>query len=331
MNKPRASKYIFWTTAIFLILPLLVLLFYSFNESRSFTWTGFSFIWYEKLFNESAQLWQAVNNSLIVALVSSLIATVIGSLGAIAINWYKFFFKPYATALSFLPLVLPEIVLGVSILVFFNMIGLPLGMVSVIIANSLIVALVSSLIATVIGSLGAIAINWYKFFFKPYATALSFLPLVLPEIVLGVSILVFFNMIGLPLGMVSVIIAHTTFTLPFVLLMVMARLSEFDFSIIEASRDLGATELQTLLRVIIPISMPGIISGFLTAFTLSLEDFVVTLFVAGPGSSTLPLYIFSAIRFGVTPTINAFSVLLIAVTVLLAVSVHRLFKYLIKA
>jgi spermidine/putrescine transport system permease protein len=111
----------------------------------------------------------------------------------------------------------------------------------------------------------------------------------------------------------------------------MARLSEFDFSIIEASRDLGATELQTLLRVIIPISMPGIISGFLTAFTLSLEDFVVTLFVAGPGSSTLPLYIFSAIRFGVTPTINAFSVLLIAVTVLLAVSVHRLFKYLIKA
>ena len=258
MNKPRVSKYIFWTTAIFLILPLLVLLFYSFNESRSFTWTGFSFIWYEKLFNESAQLWQAVNNSLIVAIVSSLIATVIGSLGAIAINWYKFFFKPYATALSFLPLVLPEIVLGVSILVFFNM-------------------------------------------------------------------------IGLPLGMVSVIIAHTTFTLPFVLLMVMARLSEFDFSIIEASRDLGATELQTLLRVIIPISMPGIISGFLTAFTLSLEDFVVTLFVAGPGSSTLPLYIFSAIRFGVTPTINAFSVLLIAVTVLLAVSVHRLFKYLIKA
>ncbi len=249
---------VFWITAIFLMLPLLVLLLYSFNAGRSFTWTGFSLVWYEKLFTESGQLWQAV--------------------------W-----------------------------------------------NSVIVAVVSSLVSTVIGSLGAIGINWYRFSYKPYTTSLSFLPLVLPEIVLGVSILVFFNMIGLPLGMVSVIIAHTTFTLPFVLLMVMARLSEFDFSIIEASRDLGATEFQTLVRVIIPISMPGILSGFLTAFTLSLEDFVVTLFVSGPGSSTLPLYIFSAIRFGVTPTINAFSVLLILVTVALAVSAQRLLKYLIKA
>lgn len=258
MNKPHLSRMVFWGTSIFLMLPLLVLLLYSFNAGRSFTWTGFSWVWYEKLFTESAQLWQAV--------------------------W-----------------------------------------------NSFIVAVTSSIMSTLIGSLGAIGINWYRFFYKPYTTGLSFLPLVLPEIVLGVSILVFFNMIGLPLGMISVIIAHTTFTLPFVLLMVMARLSEFDFSIIEASRDLGATELQTLVRVIIPISMPGIMSGFLTAFTLSLEDFVVTLFVSGPGSSTLPLYIFSAIRFGVTPTINAFSVLLILVTVALAVSAQRLLKYLIKA
>lgn len=258
MNEPRVSRWIFWSTVVFLVLPLLVLTLYSVNAGRTFTWTGFSLIWYEKLFTESGQLWQAVSNSLIVAVVSSLVATLIGSLGAIGINWYRFVFRPYATALSFLPLVLPEIVMGVSILVFFNM-------------------------------------------------------------------------IGLPLGMFSVIVAHITFTLPFVLLMVMARLSEFDFSIIEASRDLGATEWQTLVRVIIPISMPGILSGFLTAFTLSLEDFVVTLFVSGPGSSTLPLYIFSAIRFGVTPTINAFSVLLILVTVALAVSAQRLLKYLVKA
>jgi len=257
VKKPFLSRLVFWMTVFFLFLPLFVLLLYSFNEGKSFTWSGFSLTWYEKLFTSSRELWDAVGKSLIIALTSSLAATIIGTLGAIGINWYKFFFKKYTQVVSFMPLVLPEIIVGVSILIFFNMI---------------------------------------KF----------------------------------PLGMMSVFVAHVSFTVPFVLLMVMARLAEFDFSIIEASRDLGATELQTLFKVIIPISMPGIVSGFLTAFTLSLEDFVVTFFVAGPGSSTLPLYIYSAIRFGVTPTINALSVIIILATVLLALSAKRFFKYIVK-
>jgi spermidine/putrescine transport system permease protein len=108
---------------------------------------------------------------------------------------------------------------------------------------------------------------------------------------------------------------------------VLARLEEFDFSIIEAARDLGACERQTLFKVILPISMPGIISGFLTAVTLSLEDFVITFFVTGPGATTLPLYVYSAIRFGVSPVINALSVVMILGTVLLSWSMRNFLKY----
>jgi spermidine/putrescine transport system permease protein len=107
----------------------------------------------------------------------------------------------------------------------------------------------------------------------------------------------------------------------------MARLEEFDFSIIEAAYDLGAREIDTLMKVIIPISSPGIISGFLMAVTLSLEDFVITFFVAGPGSSTLPLHVYSMIRFGVSPVINALSVIIIAGTILLAFSTKNIVKY----
>jgi len=107
----------------------------------------------------------------------------------------------------------------------------------------------------------------------------------------------------------------------------MARLDEFDFSIIEAAHDLGASELQTLFRVTVPICMPGIISGFLTAVTISLEDFVITYFVGGPGSSTLPVYIYSAIRFGVSPVINALSVVMILGTVALTFLLRNFLKY----
>ncbi|MFP4376710.1 MAG: ABC transporter permease, partial [Spirochaetales bacterium] len=114
------------------------------------------------------------------------------------------------------------------------------------------------------------------------------------------------------------------------LLIVLARLEEFDYSIIEAARDLGAKERQTLTRVIVPIAMPGIVSGFLTAFTLSLEDFVITFFVSGPGSTTLPLFVYSMIRFGVSPVINALSVVIIAATVLLVLVARRFVKYIVR-
>ena len=109
----------------------------------------------------------------------------------------------------------------------------------------------------------------------------------------------------------------------------MARLEEFDFSIIEAAYEMGAREIDTLLKVIIPISFPGILSGFLMAVTLSLEDFVITFFVAGPGSSTLPLHVYSMIRFGVSPVINALSVIIIAGTIALALSTKNIYKYII--
>ena len=193
--------------------------------------------------------------------------------------------------------------------------------------NSIFIALTSAVTAMVIGTLGAIGVNWYRFKSRNYVQTISFLPMILPEIIIGVSLAIFFAGVGLRLGLLTIYIAHTTFNLPFVFLMVMARLDEFDFSIIEASRDLGANETQTLFRVTIPICMPGIVSGFLTAVTISLEDFVVTYFVSGPGSSTLPLYIYSAIRFGVSPVINALSVVMIFGTVILTYLLRNFLKY----
>ena len=248
------SQTMFIATIGFLFLPLFVLILYSFNSSKGMGWTGFSLVWYEKLFFNSQDLWRAFGNSAIIALASAATATVIGTLGAIGVNWYDFKIKKYIQGITFLPMILPEIIIGVSLLIFFA----------------------------------------------------------------GV---------GLKLGLFTIYIAHTTFNLPFVYLMVMARLDEFDHSIIEAAHDLGANERQTLCKVIIPMSMPGIVSGFLTAVTLSLEDFVITFFVSGPGSTTLPLYVYSAIRFGVSPVINALSVIMILGTVVLAFSLRNFLKY----
>jgi spermidine/putrescine transport system permease protein len=249
------SQTVFIVTIIFLFLPLLVLILYSFNDSTSMHWNGFSLRWYERLLS-SRELWRAFGNSLVVAVTSAATATVIGTIGAIGVNWYRFKLRGYVQTISFLPMILPEIIIGVSLSIFFA--GL-----------------------------------------------------------------------GIPLGLLTIYIAHTTFNLPFVFLMVMARLDEFDFSIIEAAHDLGASEKQTLFKVTLPICMPGIMSGLLTAITLSLEDFVITFFVAGPGSSTLPIFIYSAItrRGGVTPVISALSVVMILGTVALTTLLRNFLKY----
>nr|AGS53289.1 spermidine putrescine ABC transporter permease component potC [uncultured bacterium contig00013] len=195
--------------------------------------------------------------------------------------------------------------------------------------NSIIIAVSSGLTATVIGTLGAIGVNWYRFRLRSYVQTISFLPMILPEIIIGVSLVIFFASVGIPLGLFTIYVAHTTFNLPFVFLLVMARLNEFDFSIIEAAQDLGATERETLMKVTVPVCMPGIISGFLTAVTLSLEDFVITFFVAGPGSSTLPIFIYSAItrRGSVTPVISALSVVMIIGTVILTYMLRNFLKH----
>ena len=240
-------------TLIFLFLPLVVIAVYSFNPGKGSEITGFSLVRYEKLLYDSRELWVALENSFIIALSSAALATVLGTLAAIGINWYKFRGKIYIQTISFLPMVLPEVIIGVSMLIFFS----------------------------------------------------------------G---------IGMKLGMMTIFIAHTTFCLPFVFLMVLARLDEFDFSIIEAAHDLGATERQTMIKVIIPAIMPGIFSGFLMAVTMSLEDFVITFFVSGPGSTTLPLYVYSMIRFGVSPVINALSFVMILVTMIIAFFLRNFLK-----
>lgn len=245
-NNPLSfSKAVLFLTLLFLFIPLFVIIIYSFNESKGAEFTKPSLIWYKKLLFDSKDLWSAL-------------------------------------------------------------------------ANSLIVAFSSAAVSTILGTMASIGINWYKFPGKKFIGILTYLPMVLPEVIIGISMLIFFSGIKLPLGLFTVFAAHTTFCLPFVFLMVNARIDEFDYSIIEAAHDLGATEFQTMIKVSVPSIMPGIISGFLMAVTMSLEDFVITFFVSGPGSTTLPLYVYSMIRFGVSPVINALSFVLIAFTCIVA-------------
>lgn len=198
--------------------------------------------------------------------------------------------------------------------------------------RSIIIALTSSIFSVIIAVLGAIGIKWYNFKFKSYIKILNYIPLIIPDLIIGVSLLLFFNMnfAKVPLGMITIFIAHTTFNIPFSLFIIMSRLSEFDFSIIEASRDLGASECQTLTKVVIPTMIPGILSAFLMSLTLSLDDFVITSFVTGTNSDTLPIQIYSMLKFGVKPTINALSTILILGTLILALSSRKLQKYMLK-
>jgi spermidine/putrescine transport system permease protein len=131
---------------------------------------------------------------------------------------------------------------------------------------------------------------------------------------MGISLLMAFVAVGVPLGLFTIFLAHVTFCVSYVAMTVLGRLQDFDFSVIEAARDLGASPWQSTRRVLLPMLMPGIVAGALLAFTLSVDDFVITFFVAGPGSTTLPLRIYSMIKYGAPPMINALSTLLLVVT-----------------
>lgn len=173
--------------------------------------------------------------------------------------------------------------------------------------NSLIIASVSTLVATVIGTLAALALQRYSFRGKTVSEATLYIPVIIPEVVMGIALLAFFVQVGIGLGLLTITLAHIAFNIPFVTLVVRARLHGFDRAIEEAAMDLGANELTTFWRVTLPTIMPGVLSGALLAFTLSLDDYVITYFTAGPGSTTLPLRIFSMVRFAVTPEVNALS------------------------
>ncbi|MBU8879280.1 ABC transporter permease subunit [Bacillus sp. FJAT-29790] len=189
---------------------------------------------------------------------------------------------------------------------------------------SLTVGLISTVIATMLGTLVAVGMYRYRFRGKGIIDAMLYVPLVMSEIVMGIALLAFFSMVEIPLGMGTLLIAHITFSIPFVVVVVNARLKGFDQSIEEASRDLGASEWQTFRLITLPILGPAIAASAMLAFTVSIDDVIVSFFVAGPASTTLPLQIFSMVRHGVTPEINALSTLMLAVTLTFVIIAQRL-------
>lgn len=239
----------------FLYAPILVLMFFSFNSSKSTqSWTGFSTEWYRALLTDQT-IHDAFRTSMIVGVTATLIATVIGTLTALALTRHNFRGQTFADSTIYAATVMPEIVVGVSLLVFFVAVFLPLGV---------------------------------------------------------------------ELGIVTIVIAHVAFTVSFVTIVVRARLAGMDESLEEAAQDLGAGPVTTFVRVTLPLILPGVMAGALLAFTLSFDDFVITFFVSGVGSSTLPLKIYSMIKFGVTPVINALSTVVLVVTMILIFGGSRL-------
>lgn len=189
--------------------------------------------------------------------------------------------------------------------------------------NSLLVGFITTVVATAIGTMTAMAMDRYRFKMRTTFDANLYLPIVIPEIVMGISLLLFFNQALFPFlqnvfgirattGLHTITISHIAFDIPFVYVIVRARLADFDRSLEEAAADLGADEWQTFKRVTLPLLMPGIIGGALMAFTLSLDDYLITVFTKGVQEQTMPLYIYSLVRKGVTPEINALSTVLLA-------------------
>ncbi|EJO5347433.1 extracellular solute-binding protein [Clostridium botulinum] len=242
---------------VFLYLPILVLVVFSFNKSKlNATFTGFTLDWYKNLINNT-QILEALKNSLIIAFVSTVFAVIIGTLAAIGMYRYKFKGK-----------------------------------------NAM--------------------------------EGLLYIPVVIPEIVMGISMLAFFSSLNLSAGLVTLILAHITFCISYVIIVVRARLDGFDASLEEAAQDLGATPWQTLTKITLPVISPGIISGALLAFTLSLDDVIISFFAAGPDSNTLPLKIYSMVKFGVTPEINALSTVMMVFTLSIVIIAEGMRRNMLK-
>lgn len=190
--------------------------------------------------------------------------------------------------------------------------------------NSLIVGVVSTAIATVLGTLVALALGRHRFPGEGATRQLLYLPVIIPEIVLGAALVTFFGVLAFRLSLVTVVIAHVVFCVSYVAIVVRARLAGFDRSLEEAALDLGASPRATFFRVTLPLLAPGIVAGALLSFTISIDDYVITSFVAGVGATTLPLQIYSMLKVGVTPEVNAVSTLILGVTVVLIAVAQRL-------
>lgn len=229
---------------LFLYLPIVILVIFSFNVSRYATaWRGFTLHWYTTLFTDEA-IGAALRNSLIAAGGSTLVSTVFGTMVALAMERYNF--------------------------------------------------------------RGKLAFD-----------ALLYLPIIIPDLAMAVMLLLFFVLSHTQLGLITITISHVAFNISFVAVVVRARLAYFDITVEEAAQDLYANEWQTFYRITLPLIMPGILGGALLAFTLSIDDFVIAFFVAGPGSTTLPLRVYSMVKMGVTPEINALSSMMLIASMLL--------------
>ena len=239
----------------FLYLPLVIVVVYSFNDSRlNAEWVGFTLDWYRKLFVDEEMLTAA--------------------------------------------------------------------------ANSLLIGSVASLVSTVLGTMAGFAMYRYRLRLLPI---LVLTPIAIPEILMGVSLLIFFVMLNFTLGLLSVTLAHVAFCVGFVAIVVRSRLAGMDESLTEAARDCGATPWEAFRYVTLPLIMPGVVAGALMAFTLSIDDFVITFFTAGAGTTTLPLQIYSMIKIAVTPEVNAVSTLLMLLTLMLIVVASKLSPTLLRS
>ena len=246
MKKSNSGEkiYLLLVTALF-YLPLILMVIYSFNESKmSSVWGGFSLKWYRRLFQNSA-MFAALGNSLFLALSASLSAGVIGTLGA----WGFSRIRPKSGGII---------------------------------------------------------------------EAISLLPLMTPEIILGVVFMAFFSLLGLPFGMTTLILAHTAFCSPYVYVMVKARLAGMDESLGEAASDLGASGGRAFFDIILPQLLPAVLSGMLLSFAMSFDDVIISIFVTGVRVNTLPIKIYTQLKTGISPEINALCALMLGVTVLMA-------------
>jgi len=250
----RTPRWILGLTAavyLFLHLPILVLVAFSFNDSKfSVDWQGFTLSWYQRLLER------------------------------------------------------PDIARGLR--------------------ASLIVGVVSTVIAAVLGTLIALALARHRFRGRRLFEGFLYVPIVTPEIVVGISLLILFALLKIPLGLTTITIAHVAFSLSFVVIVVLARLEGMDGTLEEAAMILGADEVTTFWKVTVPQLWPGILSGALLAFTMSFDDFVITSFVSGSGSSTLPIVVYGMVRRNVEPSINAISTIILLVTTALIYVADRL-------
>lgn len=260
-SRKLSMQAVFLASAIFLYAPIIVLIVFSFNNSRrggNVVWKGFTTDFYVKAFNNS-ELMIAFGNSITIAVISTIFSVVLGALTAVTLWRFRFPLKPVYEGLVALPIVIPEICMGVSLAMFFAYSG------------------------------------WSVPAEAPW-----------------------------PVNLTNIIVAHITFSFPFAAMVIRTRLASFNREMEEAAKDLGATEYEVFRDILLPHMKPGLIAGGLLAFTLSLDDFVITFFTSGPNTVTFPIKVYSMVRFSVTPEINAASTVLILMTLILTAIAMRL-------